>query len=214
MASSSSMPPPPLVKDEQSRNWSELPPELTSSIMLRLGAFEILENAQKVCRPWQRVSKDPSLWRKISTDSLLNYIADRSSNLRSLGLEMSYPMTSNGLVNAVAKLPLLEVLELYETWQNLDLKAIGHSCLKLKTLKLNCSGSMPSQFKSDDDDALAIAKSMPELSHLRLIANRLTETGLNAILDNCLHLEHLDLRCCLNINLSRDLEKRCLERFR
>ncbi|VVB07870.1 unnamed protein product [Arabis nemorensis] len=242
MASSSSMP--LLVKNEEPRNWSELPPELTFSIMIRLDAVEILEDAQKVCRAWRRVSKNPSLWRKIDmrslktrkldrhdldkmcrnavdrsegglveisignfcTDSLLNYIADRSSNLRSLGLEMFYSMTSNGLVNAVAKLPLLEVLELYETWQNLDLKAIGHSCLKLKTLKLNCSGT-----KFDDDDALTIAKSMPELRHLQLIGNRLTDIGLNAILDNCPHLEHLDLRKCLNITLSGNLEKRCLE---
>lgn len=54
---------------------------------------------------------------------------------------MSYPMTNNGLVNAVANLPLLEVLELSETWENLDLKTIGHSCPKLTTLKLNCSGT-------------------------------------------------------------------------
>ncbi|VVB01730.1 unnamed protein product [Arabis nemorensis] len=62
MASSFSMP--LLVKDEEPRNWSELPPELTSSIMLRLGVVEILENAQKVCRAWRRASKEPSMWRK------------------------------------------------------------------------------------------------------------------------------------------------------
>ena len=46
-------------------NWSELPSELTSSILQRLGAIEILGNAQKVCTSWRRVCKDPSMWRKI-----------------------------------------------------------------------------------------------------------------------------------------------------
>ena len=46
-------------------NWSELPSELTSSILQRLGAIEILGNAQKVCTSWRRVCKDPSMWLKI-----------------------------------------------------------------------------------------------------------------------------------------------------
>ncbi|WZZ41405.1 hypothetical protein YC2023_037664 [Brassica napus] len=46
-------------------NWSEFPSELTSSILQRLGAIEILGNAQKVCTSWRRVCKDPSMWRKI-----------------------------------------------------------------------------------------------------------------------------------------------------
>lgn len=53
------------MKDEETRNWAELPSELTSSILLRLGTIEILENAQKVWTSWRCVSKDPSMWRKI-----------------------------------------------------------------------------------------------------------------------------------------------------
>lgn len=69
-ASSSSSMPPPVVKDEETISWSDLPPEITSSIMGRLGAYDILENAQKVCRPWRRLSMDPSLWRKIDLRNL------------------------------------------------------------------------------------------------------------------------------------------------
>lgn len=57
------------MEDGDYRNWAELPPELTSSILLRLGAIEILENAQKVCKSWRRVCKDPSMWRKIDIDN-------------------------------------------------------------------------------------------------------------------------------------------------
>ncbi|KAL1207558.1 F-box protein SKIP19 [Cardamine amara subsp. amara] len=62
MASSSV---PLLMKGEEPRKRAELPSELISSIMLRLGAIEILENAQKVCKSWRRVSKDPLIWRNI-----------------------------------------------------------------------------------------------------------------------------------------------------
>ncbi|CAA7024594.1 unnamed protein product [Microthlaspi erraticum] len=128
---------------------------------------------------------------------------------------MNYEITNEGLVNAVAKLPLLEELEISYLISNLNLEAIGHSCPMLKTLKLNCLDHCDTWFRCDDVDALAIAESMPELRQLQILASRVTNTGLKAILDNCPHLEHLDLRQCLNINLSEgDTEKRCLERIK
>ncbi|KAL1188344.1 putative F-box protein [Cardamine amara subsp. amara] len=177
------------MKRKKQINLEELPPELTSSILLRLGAFEILETAQKVCRSWRRVCKDPSMWRKINiqiprnietlkydtevicrnavdrsqgglleididgfvTGSLLTYITDRSSYLRSLGLQVCYPMKRKVLVNAVSKLPLLEELEVSYSWTKLNLKAIGYSCPHLKTLKLNCSSYERSRRKFDAD---------------------------------------------------------------
>ncbi|XP_010474128.1 PREDICTED: putative F-box/LRR-repeat protein 21 [Camelina sativa] len=203
------------LKKEEPRNWAELPSELMSSVLLRLSVAEILDNAQKVCRPWRQVCNDPFMWRKIDMtnhvnldlpticsrrhaddpsqgglveintgtfitdvllryitadrnlrnygklmcrhavdrsqgglveiytgnfvdDDLLDYIAYRSRNLRILGLVMTCQMTSTGIVNAVAKLPLLETIEVSaRLCLKLDLKAIGHACPQLKTLKIN-----------------------------------------------------------------------------
>ncbi|XP_062012665.1 F-box protein SKIP19-like [Rosa rugosa] len=47
------------------RNWLELPPEITASILSRLGAIEILTAAEKVCRSWRAICKDPLMWRTI-----------------------------------------------------------------------------------------------------------------------------------------------------
>ncbi|VVB14225.1 unnamed protein product [Arabis nemorensis] len=239
-----------MKKEKESSNWAELPSELTVLIFLRLSMFEILVNAQKVCKSWHRVSKDPSVWRKIDigfckqgykfdsmcrhaidrsqgglveinlgnccSDSLLSYIADRSTNLRSLGFKMYYRVTNEGLENAVAKLLSLEELAVTHPMGRLNLKAIGFSCPKLKTLKLIFSGFEPTStsIRPENRDAIEIAESMPELRHLQLLGNGLTNVGLNAILDNCSHSEHLDLRHCININLVGDLEKRCSEKIK
>ncbi|KAK6150100.1 hypothetical protein DH2020_017625 [Rehmannia glutinosa] len=45
--------------------WTELPRDLTANILHRLGAVDILENAQKVCTTWRTVCKDPAMWRVI-----------------------------------------------------------------------------------------------------------------------------------------------------
>ncbi|KAL1188350.1 putative F-box protein [Cardamine amara subsp. amara] len=241
------------MKDGDPRNWADLPAELTSSILLRLTTVEILKNAQKVCRSWRRVCKDPSMWIKIdlrnpgifgydwdmmcrhavalsegglleinfedyATNSLLSYVAERSSNLRRLKLAMSYPLvTGKGFSDAVMKLPFLEHLEISERELKLDLKdieAIGRSCPLLKTLKLNRPFFMPDFEDERDKEALAISETMPELRHLELFGNGLTNSGLIAILDRCLHLEHLNLGYCFNIDLVGDLEKRCVERIK
>ncbi|CAF1889646.1 unnamed protein product [Brassica napus] len=148
------------------------------------------------------------------TDSLLNYIADSSSSLRSLTLALCSQITNNGLTEALMKLPLLEELDVsFSTLSGDSLRVVGQSCPNLKTFKLNCLGDIRTA-NEGDDDALAIAETMPGLHNLQLFGNKLTDAGLNAIIDHCLNLEHLDLRQCFNVNIVGDLEKPCSERVK
>ncbi|XP_004299010.1 PREDICTED: putative F-box/LRR-repeat protein 23 [Fragaria vesca subsp. vesca] len=48
-----------------SRNWIDLPDDITASILSRLSMFDILERAQMVCLTWRRICKDPLTWRTI-----------------------------------------------------------------------------------------------------------------------------------------------------
>ncbi|KAK3039746.1 hypothetical protein RJ639_027403 [Escallonia herrerae] len=59
---STSIPEPPA---QRRRDWLDLPHELTATILRRLGAIEILENAHKVCTTWRNVCKDPAMWSTV-----------------------------------------------------------------------------------------------------------------------------------------------------
>ncbi|KAJ4876454.1 F-box protein SKIP19 [Raphanus sativus] len=154
------------------------------------------------------------IWN-FGTDKLLNYIADRSSNLRILRLAMcDESVTDDGFTKALVKLPLLEELEVsYSELSAESLRVVGHSCPNLTTLKLNQRLELEHWFVNDRD-ALAIALTMPRLRHLQLVGNKLSNAGLTAILHLCPDLVHLDLRCCYNVQLFGDLETRCLERIK
>ncbi|KAF2317847.1 hypothetical protein GH714_041163 [Hevea brasiliensis] len=65
-----------------------------------------------------------------------------------------------------------------------------------------------------NEEALAIAEHMPHLRYLQIFGNKLTNEGLQAILDGCPHLESLDLRQCFNVNMDGHLGKRCIERIK
>jgi F-box/leucine-rich repeat protein 2/20 len=92
-----------------------------------------------------------------------------------------------------------------------SLEIIGRSCPVLKSLIFRKMSSGP--FKCNGD-AFAIAKTMPKLRHLSMIANSLSNTGLEAILDGCPLLEFLDLQRCFHLYLSGRLGKRCRDRIK
>ncbi|KAM4101304.1 hypothetical protein ACB094_05G133600 [Castanea mollissima] len=147
----------------------------------------------------------------VANDELLNYIAQSSSQLRRLRLFDCYEITDEGLIEMVEKLPLLEELDITISTLSLSeetIEAVGCHCPHLKSFKWNHEDYRFPHIQCDEE-AVAIAKNMPELRHLQLIGNRLTNDGLQAILDNCPHLESLDLRKCFNVTLSGDLGRRC-----
>ncbi|KAL0746399.1 hypothetical protein Bca101_028401 [Brassica carinata] len=212
---------PVMKEDGECINWAELPSDLTSSILRRLGSIDILENAQRVCTSWRGVCKDPEMWRKIDMRNLGDVgfnveIMCRHAVDRSQGGLVEIEIWHFGLTEAIVKLPLLEELEVsYCSLSVESLKVVGQSLPNLKTLKLNrIYRRFPCRPYVSDDDALAIAETMPRLSHLQLFANKLTNAGLNAILDHCPNLEHLDLRLCHSVRLLGDLKKRCSQRIK
>ncbi|MCL7024868.1 hypothetical protein MKW94_002823 [Papaver nudicaule] len=145
------------------------------------------------------------------SDELLAYIADKSGSLRCLRLVYCDLVGDDALVNLAKKAVMLEKLEICRCSFTQDaIKTVGKACPLLKSFRLDCRGTR--RRIECDEEALGIAESMPELRHLHLFGNLLSNVGLRAILDGCLHLESLDLRQCFNVNVEGDLLKSCRER--
>ncbi|MED6143308.1 hypothetical protein PIB30_004809 [Stylosanthes scabra] len=226
-------------------NWVDLPKEVTTKILRKVGAVDVLKSAQFVCTHWYSISLDPLLWRTIHVthksnnfdvittaisrscgqleditivypiESLLHHIANSGSNLRHLRLQCcsrSLSISNHELKECAKKLPLLEGLDLSNAGLSKDcVETIGQSCPLLKDLKfIKKRKYIIKGFIECDDDAFAIAKTMQNLRHLTLLGNWITNAGLLSILNGCPHLESLDLRGCLNLNLQdTSLKKAC-----
>ncbi|XP_042947083.1 putative F-box/LRR-repeat protein 9 isoform X2 [Carya illinoinensis] len=143
------------------------------------------------------------------TDDLLN-----SSELRYLGLSGCYKISAKGFSEAAANIPLLDKLELAYFGTENFLEAVGRSCPILKSLTLIRSVVCWDPFKGCDLSAVAISENMPGLVSLLLVGNKLTNDGLQAILDGCPHLQSLELLRCRHVSMEGDFARKCSERIK
>ncbi|XP_071688912.1 putative F-box/LRR-repeat protein 9 [Rutidosis leptorrhynchoides] len=239
-------------------NWVELPADLTGNILQRIGMFDILQNAQKVCTTWRKICKDPAMWRVIYMDnssgtrsrllcqeicklavdrsqgqlvdlsithlvthSLLQYISDRSSQLKRLEVIYNHGDLHGKWGAYLKKFPLLEELSLEKAHiEPKDIEDAGRYCPMLKTLKLNRMHEVDSGKSYDDvqlrlsEMAITIGKSLHNLRHLELVQDSISNIGLQAILDGCYRLESLDICQCPFIDLKKDdIGKTCSEQI-
>lgn len=147
-----------------------------------------------------------------ATDDLLAYIADCSGHLRCLLLERCERLSDKGFREVVQKLPFLKELDISNNNQlsKESIEIVGRCCPLLKSLKY---GRLAEGSDRINDEAFAIAKTMPRLQHLKISGNELSNDGVLAILDGCPLLESLDLTLCI-LCLSKSLEERCLEKIK
>ncbi|KAK4488135.1 hypothetical protein RD792_003877 [Penstemon davidsonii] len=149
-------------------------------------------------------------------DELIHYIAERSPLLKHLKIANCYDIVGEELREAVKKFPQLEELHLtyMRNIEAEDIESIGRSCPMLKSFSynyrwFNFNYPLPEGSEAEEMEyAQSVAKTMPNLRHLALLGDQITNETLQAILDNCPHLESLDIRQCKNIVLGGDLEKR------
>ncbi|KAL8537523.1 hypothetical protein ACS0TY_012594 [Phlomoides rotata] len=142
------------------------------------------------------------------------YFSNISTHLKRLTFHCCNLISGKGLADAAKKLPYLEELHLIsmDLVGASDIETIGISCHKLKSFTFYKFG--PKLVRESNEQALAIAKNMPNLCHLRLRTQRMTNEELEAILDGCPKLESLDLRQCYYVDLNGGLGKRCYEHIK
>jgi len=79
------------------------------------------------------------------------------------------------------------------------LEALGRNCKLLTRLQRNMHPWDVVERTSQDDEAFAIAATMPKLKHLELAYLMITIEGVVRIVTNCHELELLDMRGCWNV---------------
>lgn len=89
------------------------------------------------------------------------------------------------------------------------LEAVGKHCKSLTTLQRVMHPLEVIEKLSQDDEALAIAATMPRLKHLEIAYLLIDTSSVVKILENCKHLELLDVRGCWNVKL----DDMCMKRY-
>ncbi|KQK07021.1 putative F-box/LRR-repeat protein 23 [Brachypodium distachyon] len=149
---------------------------------------------------------------RVIDDDFLLFLAERAPSLKSLRLISSNHISNEGFLEAINKFPMLEELEI-SLCKNVFGKVyevIGIACPHLTHFRV----SYPYFYSIEDieynknEEALGIA-TMFVLRSLQLFGCELTNVGLAKILDNCAHLEHLDIRHCFNIHMDTSLRAKC-----
>ena len=133
----------------------------------------------------------------------------RAPSLKVLHLISCSNIHNEGFVEAINKLPLLEELKLFACESirgRATYEAVGKACQNLKRFEVGKRITLPCDFSighggnSDCDEARGIA-TMRGLRSLKIYLSTLNNKALAAILDNCRHLENLDLQFCFNISV-------------
>jgi len=120
-------------------------------------------------------------------------------------------------------LPALKVLDISYCLNitSRGIEALGRHCRLLVHLKRNMPPPDPPQgnnisSKAVEEEALAVANTMPMLEQLELAYGLFSDLALNTILNKCPLLRALNIHGCWNVRLGGDLEERCcaLQSFR
>ncbi|XP_009800144.1 F-box protein SKIP19 [Nicotiana tabacum] len=169
-STSSSKPPPP-----PSPPWVELPREITADILLRLGAIEILQNAQRVCSTWWNVCHDPIMWRDIDMGN------DSTVDIDDNDLDWMCRVAVNRSQGQLLKINI-------EHFGNNDLlKYIAERSSQLRHLRLvSCD-------EISDGGLAAVAKNFPLLEELHIYLAVISEADIVAIGRSCSQLKSFTL---------------------
>ncbi|KAI3709981.1 hypothetical protein L2E82_39754 [Cichorium intybus] len=187
---------------EESRNWLEMPHELMTNILQRLGTAEILNSARKVCTTWRRICKNPEMWKVI--------VMHKSSNNRDKDYDLEW------LTKQAVDLSCGELIDIrikgFGTDELLDYIVLRSS--KLKRL------SLISCYEMTGSRIIQAVKRVPQLEELHILnifinTEHIEAIGrFEAILNGCPHLESLFIGMRYNLDLDGDLKKLCMERIK
>nr|XP_009406619.2 PREDICTED: F-box protein FBW2-like isoform X2 [Musa acuminata subsp. malaccensis] len=138
----------------------------------------------------------------LHTESMFSFIADHAGSLQRLELPRSE--ISDSIVEIIAprlsNITFLDVSYCRKIGAR-AIEAFGKHCKSLVSLRRRMHPLEVADKVCQDDEAYAIARSMPKLHHLETAYLLLTTRGVLEILSQCRDLEYLDLRGCWEVKL-------------
>ncbi|KAG9451465.1 hypothetical protein H6P81_011430 [Aristolochia fimbriata] len=141
----------------------------------------------------------------LSNDTTFTFIADNAGSLQSLRLPRSE--IGDSIVEQVAaKLSNITVLDVSSCSKigARGLESFGKNCKSLVELRRAMHPLEVADKVCQDDEAHAIASTMPKLKHLEIAYLLLSTTAVCEILSNCRELEFLDVRGCWGVKLDEN----------
>lgn len=134
---------------------------------------------------------------RLQNDTIFSFIVENAGSLRTLQLPRC-EITDSTVEQTAGKLTRITSLDLSYCCKigARALEAIGKNCKALVTLRRNMHPQDSSGKPAQDDEAIAIATTMPNLKHLEMAYNLISTSGVLTILESCPKLEYLDLRGC------------------
>ncbi|KAF8106321.1 hypothetical protein N665_0144s0032 [Sinapis alba] len=144
----------------------------------------------------------------LQNDSIFSFIAQHAGSLKTLKVPRS-GLSNSGVVNVAEKLSSLTFLDLSYCCKvgPEAIQAIGKHCKSLIEFCRNMHPLDVASVDSHDDEAYAIASTMPKLKRLEIAYHRVSTEGVLKILSSCVFLEFLELRGCWDVQLDNKFFK-------
>ncbi|CAD6260722.1 unnamed protein product [Miscanthus lutarioriparius] len=212
--------------------WTEaVSPEILALVLRgRVAADDVARGAAQVCRAWTQAVASPDMWGDVDIEAwcrrvncraradaaVRRLVARAQGTLRRLSAyRVGDPW---GKLLNVLQIPMREITD--QPWRSMQNAFLYLMCWT--SLKRNMPPpDLPQGFntaanKVVEEEALAVANTMPMLEQLELAYGLFSDLGLNAILTKCQLLRTLDILGCWNVRLEGDIEERCcaLQSFR
>ncbi|OIV97884.1 hypothetical protein TanjilG_12641 [Lupinus angustifolius] len=138
----------------------------------------------------------------VQTEKIFTLIAENACSLRTLRLPRC-GMSDSIMGQIAGRLSMISFLDVSYCIKigARALEIAGKNCLVLEGLCRNMHPLDTAGKPLQDDEAYAIASTMPKLKHLELAYHVISTSGVLKILSNCPKLEFLDQRGCWGVTL-------------
>nr|GMC48267.1 F-box protein FBW2-like [Ipomoea batatas] len=144
----------------------------------------------------------------LQNELVFSLIAENARSLRILRLPRSNMNDSivEKIAGSLSMITFLDLSYCYKIGAR-SLEAIGEHCKLLEGFRRNMHPLITEDKLSQDDEAHAIATTMPNLKHLEAAYLHINTIGALEIIRSCPNLEYLDLRGCWQVKLDEEYLK-------